>query len=45
MDILRDAFPKPPDPNKKSNAVLYQLVEHSKAGMGYIDLPGQFFHI
>ena len=42
FDILKDSFPSTPSPNKKSNNIIYSIIEHTQKGIGYIDLPGQF---
>ena len=37
-----DCFPGSESPNKRTNSVIYSIIENSKKGFGYLDLAGKF---
>ena len=41
-DIHDDFFPPSDEPNEKTNAIMYSMIESSPTGLGYFDTTGRF---
>ena len=42
LDIDADAYPQPPVPNKKTQDVMYMVINKSEVCTAYTDLTGRF---